>query len=372
MSNYNRREFAEALALGTLGTVGAGSRALSARGSERQNADARSGRTGSLTDVPGITVGHWTDTRRPTGCTAILFDQAAAAAADYSSSAPAESMGVLLQPVSPVERIHAVFLTGGGMFGVAAAGGVVRFLEERKVGFDWGTPDLRIPIVITGAIDDLALGDPRIRPDTDAAYKACAAAASSPVVEGNVGAGAGATVGKMHRARGYSGMKGGIGSASITLGNVVIGALAVVNAAGDVLDWRTGRIVAGARRPDGTLADSVDVMRALLTGPPGGAVQDPALGSTTIVVVATNVDLSKTAMTKVASMANCGAARAIRPYHTTGDGDQLIAVSTRKLQRPELQLTVLGALAADVVAEAIVRGVRAAKGVPEWPGLAAE
>jgi L-aminopeptidase/D-esterase-like protein len=280
-------------------------------------------------------------------------------------------MGVLLQLVSPVERIHGMFLTGGGMFGVAAAGGVVRFLEEHKVGFDWGTPDLRIPIVVTGAIDDLALGDPRIRPDADAAYKACAAATSGSVVEGNVGAGAGATVGKMHRARGYSGMKGGIGSASVRIGDVVIGALAVVNAAGDVLDWRTGRIVAGARRPDGTFADSVDVMQAMLTGPAGAAVQDPVLGSTTIVIVATNVDLSKPLLAKVASMANCGGARAIRPYHTTGDGDQLFALSTRKIQRPDLQVTVIGALAADVVADAIVRGVRAAKSVPGWPGLGA-
>ena len=366
MSGYTRRQFAGSLALGMAGT---GLVRATAGG---QDAGAAAARTGSLTDVPGITVGHNTDTRRPTGCTAILFEQGAAAGADYSSSAPAESMGVLLQPVSPVDRIHAIFLTGGGMFGVAAAGGVVRFLEEHKVGFDWGTPDLRIPIVLAGAIDDLALGDPRIRPDAEAAYKACAAATGGPVLEGNVGAGAGATVGKMHRARGYSGMKGGIGSASTTLGDVVIGALAVVNAAGDVLDWRAGRIVAGARRPDGTFADSVEVMRTpAAPGQAGAAVQDPVLGSTTIVVVATNVNLSKTALTKVASMANCGGARAVRPYHTTGDGDQLFAVSTRKIERPDLQLTVIGALAADVVADAIVRAVRAAKSVPGWPGLAA-
>jgi L-aminopeptidase/D-esterase-like protein len=366
MTDYSRREFAGSLAAGALSTVRVGSRSRASGLSGEQNGEAR---RGSLTDVPGISVGHWTDTRRPTGCTAILFDQAAAAGADYSSSAPAESSGVLLQPVSPVDYIHAIFLTGGGMFGVPASGGVVRFLEEHKVGFDWGTPDLRSPIVVTGAIDDLALGDPRIRPDADAAYKACAAATAGPVVEGNAGAGAGATVGKMHRGRGYSGMKGGIGSASVTLGDVVIGALAVVNAAGDVLDWRSGRIVAGARRPDGTLADSVDIMRGLIAGAPGGVVQDPVLGSTTIVVVGTNVDLPKTTLTKMASMANCGAARAVRPYHTTGDGDQLFAVSTRKLQRPDVQVTVLGALAADVVAEAIVRGVRAAKGVPGWPSV---
>ncbi|HET7095419.1 MAG TPA: P1 family peptidase, partial [Thermomicrobiales bacterium] len=202
----------------------------------------------------------------------------------------------------------------------------------------------------------------------EAAYKACLAATPGPVAEGNVGVGAGATVGKMHRGRGLGGMKGGVGTASLTLGEVVIAAFAVVNAAGDVLDWRSGRIVAGARRPDGTLADSVDVMHGIVSGSSGDApVADPALGSTTLAVVATNVTLDKTPLTKIAMMANCGAARAIRPYHTTGDGDQMFAVSTRRLARPNLQLTVIGALAADVVAEAIVRAVRAARGIEDWP-----
>jgi L-aminopeptidase/D-esterase-like protein len=312
-------------------------------------------------------VGHFTDTRRPTGCTAILFDRPSAAGVDYNGSAPGESQVVLLQPVSPVDRIHAIFLTGGGVLALPAAGGVLRFCEERKVGFDWGNPGLRIPIVVSAVIDDLSVGDPRIRPDADAAYKACAAASTQPVAEGNVGAGAGATIGKMHRGRGFGGMKGGIGTASLKLGDVVIGALAVVNAAGDVLDWRTGRLVAGARRSDGRLADSVEVMRSIVTGKPGGALEDEALRSTTLGVVATNVALNKTQLTKLAMMANCGAARAIRPYHTTGDGDQLFAVSTAAIGRTDLQLTVLGALAADVIAEAIVRGVRAARGIPEWP-----
>jgi L-aminopeptidase/D-esterase-like protein len=199
--------------------------------------------SGSLTDVPGIKVGHFTDTRRPTGCTAILFDSAAAAGVDYDGSAPGESQVVLLQPVSPVERIHALFLTGGGVLGLPSFGGVLRYLEERKIGFDWGAPGTPIPIVVSAVIDDLAVGDPTIRPDAQAAYAACAAASTAPVAEGNVGAGAGATVGKMHRGRGFGGMKGGLGTASVKLGDVVVGALAVVNAAGDVLDWRTGRIL---------------------------------------------------------------------------------------------------------------------------------
>jgi L-aminopeptidase/D-esterase-like protein len=322
---------------------------------------------GSLTDVPGIKVGHFTDTRRPTGCTAILFDAAFAAGVDYNGSAPGESQVVMLQPVSPVERIHALFLTGGGVLALPAAGGVLRHLGERNVGFDWGTPDVRIPIVVSAVIDDLAVGNARIRPDDAAAYKACEAASTSPVAEGNVGAGAGATVGKMHRGRGLPGMKGGLGTASLKLGDVVLGALAVVNAAGDILDWRSGRIVAGARRPDGSLADSVEFMHNIVLKTPGASkLEDDALRSTTLAVVATNVDLNKTSLTKLAMMANCGASRAIRPYHTTGDGDQLFAVSTGKLQRPDLQLTVLGSLAADLIAEAIVRGVRAATSVEGW------
>jgi L-aminopeptidase/D-esterase-like protein len=357
MTTYTRREFTQAIG-----------GAVAAAGAQRATQGPAAG-AGSLTDVPGIKVGHFTDTRRPTGCTAILFDPSAAAGVDYNGSAPGESMEVLLQPISPVERIHALFLTGGGLFALPASGGVLRYFEERHLGFDWGTPDLRIPIVVSAVIDDLAVGDPRIRPDSDAAYKACVAASTGPVTEGNVGVGAGATVGKMHRARGFGGMKGGIGTASLKLGDVVIGALAVVNAAGDVLDWRSGRIVAGARRPGGGFADSVEVMRSIVIGRPGAALQDPALGSTTLAVVATNVDVGKTALTKLAMMANCGAARAIRPYHTTGDGDQLFAVSTAKLQRTDLQLTVLGALAADVIADAIVRAVRAATSVDGWPAV---
>ena len=251
-----RREFAEAVAaLGALGVHRASGGETTKEATGITSAAAQvSSPAGSLTDVPGIRVGHFTDTRRPTGCTAILFDNAAAAGVDYDGSAPGESQVVLLQPVSPVERIHALFLTGGGVLALPASGGVLRFLEERKVGFDWGTPDLRIPIVVSAVIDDLAVGDPRIRPDAAAAYAACAAASTGAVAEGNVGAGAGATVGKMHRGRGLGGMKGGLGTASLKLGDVVIGALAVVNAAGDVLDWRTGRIVAGARREDGDVS----------------------------------------------------------------------------------------------------------------------
>ena len=330
--------------------------------------------SGSITDVPGLKVGHFTDSRRPTGCTAILFDEPAAAAVDYDGSAPGETQVVLLQPVSPVDAIHAILLSGGGVCGLGAVAGAMRFHEDRKIGFDWGSPGgLRIPIVVGAIIDDLAVGDSRIRPDPESAYKACEAASAAPVAEGNVGAGAGGTVGRMLQGQGMRGMKGGLGTASLRLGDVAIGALAVVNAAGDIFDWRTGKIVAGARRADGAgLADTVATLKKNLgSGTPHGRleVDDPVLRSTTLLVVATNIAYSKTQLAKIAMMANSGGAWAIRPYHTTGDGDQLFAVSTGRL-KADVPVSVMGALAAEVVAEAIVRGVMAAKSVPGWPAAA--
>jgi L-aminopeptidase/D-esterase-like protein len=325
--------------------------------------------TGSLTDVPGLKVGHFTDPRRPTGCTAILFDEPAAAGVDYDGSAPGEHLVVMLQPPSPVEQIHAILLGGGGVFGLGAVAGAMRYHEEKKIGFDWGSPGLRIPLVVGAIIDDLAVGDPLIRPDTETAYKACVAASTGPVAEGNVGAGAGGTVGRMLMGRGQRGMKGGLGTASLKLGDVVIGAVAVVNAAGDIVDWRTGRLIAGARTADGKgLADIMATLKkdVAARGRQGRIeINDPPLRSTTLVVVATNVAYTKTQLTKIAMMANSGGAWAIRPYHTTGDGDQLFAVSTAR-SKAEVPLSVMGALAAEVVAEAIVRGVLAAKSVEGW------
>jgi L-aminopeptidase/D-esterase-like protein len=332
---------------------------------------AAQGSAGSLTDVPGLRVGHWTDIRRPTGCTAILFDPDAGAGVDYNGSAPGETGVVLLQPVSPVESVHGLFLSGGGQFGLGAHAGMIRYLEDQKRGFDWGG-EVRVPIVPGAIIDDLALGDPRIRPDPGSAYRACEAASAKPVAEGNVGAGAGATVGRMLRRYTAGGMKGGLGTASLRVGDIVIGALAVVNAAGDVLDWRKGRIIAGARKAEGKgFADIVDVITRTIGTAAGakGVIDDPALRSTTLVVVATNITLTKTELTKVAMMANCGAARAIRPYHTTGDGDQLFAVSTRKLKRDDVNVTIVGTLAAEVVADAILRGVTTATSVEGWPAV---
>jgi L-aminopeptidase/D-esterase-like protein len=322
---------------------------------------------GSLTDVTGVRVGHFTDSRRPTGCTVILFDEPVTAGADYDGSAPGESLGVMLQPVSPLDHIHGILLTGGGPMALGATMGVIRFLEERRVGYDWGVPNVRVPIVVGAVIDDLALGDGRLRVGPDDAYRACEAASNAAVAEGSVGAGAGATVGKMLVGRGMPGMKGGLGSASTRLGDVIVAALVVVNAAGDVLDWRQGTIIAGARTADGrSFARTVDVLRRDLTTPrAAGPIADAPLRATTLTVVATNVSLTKTHLTKLAMMVNTGAARAINPYHTQGDGDQVLAFSTGAT-KASVSLTALGAIGAEVVADAIVRAVRLATSVAGW------
>lgn len=362
MSPIKRRECMRALA-GVAGLRFTGS--LASPGSMvLANENPATG--GSITDVPGIRVGNFTDKRRPTGCTVILFDNEASVGVDYDGSAAGSYLGVVLQPVSPVDTIHAMLLTGGGVLGLPTVAGVTRYLQERKVGFDWGLPEFRIPLVVGGVIADNEVGDPRIIPDADAAYQACEDASTRPIEEGNVGVGAGATIGKMLKE--YKGMKGGLGSASLRLGEVVIGALVVINAVGDIVDWRTGKIVAGARRPDGKgFVNIVETLKKI----PANRLQssrwlnDPILRSTTLVVVATNADFNKTAMTKIAMMASIGAGRTIRPYHTTGDGDSTFGVSTNKV-KSGLGISVIGALAAELVSEAVVRAAKAAKSVEGW------
>ena len=352
-----------------IGAIG-GAAALRVRTAAARGEQAEAA-AGALTDVGGLRVGHFTDTRRPTGCTAILFDKPANAGADYDGSAPGESLGVALQPVSPLDQIHAILLSGGGPMALGATAGVVRYLEERRIGYDWGVPNIRVPLVVGAVIDDLAIGDGHIRVGPDEAYRACEAAAARSVAEGSVGAGSGATVGKLFVQRGMSGMKGGLGTASARLGDVVVAALVVVNAAGDILDWRHGSIIAGARTPDGRdFARSVDVLRKELEmrGVDGAPLADRPFHATTLTVVATNVTVTKTHLTKLAMMANTGCARAIHPYHTQGDGDQVLAVSTGLVER-DVSLTALGAVASEVVADAIGRAVRAATSVPGWKAI---
>jgi L-aminopeptidase/D-esterase-like protein len=363
MRRIRRREF---------GRLTAGALAAATAGGSRTRAQAAAQieQAGSLTDVPGLRVGHFTDARRPTGCTAILFDEPAWAGVDYANSAPAEMLGVALQPVSPVDRIHGMLLTGGGPMGLGAVAGVVRHLEARGVGYGWGGPNVRVPLVVGAVIDDLSVGDGRIRPGPDEAERACVEATKDAAGVGSVGAGAGATVGKMFRGRGLAGMKGGLGTASFRRGDLVIAALTVVNAAGDIVDWRTGRIVAGARTADGRgFADSMAVLRdGFNTDRAAATLEDEPFRSTTLTVVATNLALDKTRLTRLAMMTNTGAARAIRPYHTEGDGDQVYAISTGAITR-DISVTAVAAITAELVAVSILRAVTEATGVEGWKAV---
>jgi L-aminopeptidase/D-esterase-like protein len=322
------------------------------------------GATGArgLTAVPRIKVGHFTLPERPTGCTVVLVDgEGAVGGVSQRGGAPGTRETDLLDPQNMVDKVNAVVLAGGSAFGLAAADGVMRYLEERGVGWKVGAAGV-VPIVPAAILFDLGFGgDAKIRPTADCGHRAAAAATSGPVAEGNVGAGAGATVGKM--AGPGRAMKGGIGTASITLPNgLSVGAIVAVNAVGDIVDPVSGQLVAGLRTADGkALADA----SALLRSGAIGATTPRAGGNTTIAVVATNARLSKADVNRVAAMADDAFARAIRPSHTTSDGDTVFALATG--QWGPAGATQVGALAADVLAEAIVRAVvqaRTLAGVP--------
>jgi L-aminopeptidase/D-esterase-like protein len=316
---------------------------------------------GGLTDVAGLRVGHFTHPERPTGCTVVLAEAGAVCGVDVRGGAPGTRETDLLDPVNLVERVHAVVLSGGSAFGLDVASGVVRWLEARGVGFAAG--NVRVPIVPAAILFDLGLGDPRIRPDAEAGLAACDAASAGPVAEGGVGAGAGATLGKLLGAE--RAMKGGTGSAAVRLdGNAVVAALAVVNAAGDVFDPDTGRLLAGARGVDGR---SIEGCAAVLGGAAPRTILSPR-ESTTLAVVATNVALDKAMARKVAQMAHDGLARAIRPAHTPWDGDTVFALSTGKL-RLEHAALVVGCAAAHAVSRAVVRAILCATGAAGFPAL---
>jgi L-aminopeptidase/D-esterase-like protein len=310
-------------------------------------------RPGAITDVEGIEVGHFTDTRRPTGCSVVLARDGAVAGVDVRGAAPGTRETDLLSPTNLVDAVHAIVLAGGSAWGLDAATGTVRWLEERGIGFDVRVGTL--PIVPAAVLFDILLGDAKIRPDAEAGYAACAAASRAAPAEGNVGAGAGAAVGKIFGIE--RAMKGGIGTASVTVGGVTVGALIACNALGDVLDPDTARVVAGARTPDGRAL--FDTRRALLAG----AAPKPLLAgtNTTIGVIATDADITKVQATKLAQMAHDGLARAINPVHTMSDGDTLFALGTRR--RPSPGMMVLGTMAAEATARAVLRAVQAAQGV---------
>lgn len=313
---------------------------------------------GSLTDVPGVEVGHWTSRRRPTGCTAILTRGGAVAGVDVRGGGPGTRETDLLSPERSVQQVHGVCLSGGSAFGLAAADGVAQFLEEQGIGFSAGPA--RVPIVPAAILFDLGLGDAEVRPDRKAGYRAAKAASSDAVVEGSVGAGAGATVGKLAGPK--RSMKGGIGSASVRVGDLVVGALAAVNAIGDVVDPRTGEVLAGTRSENGqglARAERLIRERLLVDLGPGQ--------NTTLGVVAANISWSQAQATKVAQMAHDGLARAIRPAHLPFDGDTIFALGTVGPEPDWNALGRIGALAAQVFAAAVVRAVlqaESAGGVP--------
>jgi len=307
----------------------------------------------SLTDVPGVRVGHWTDRAAGTGCTVVLCPKGAVAGVDVRGGAPGTREIALLDPTCTVDRVHAVLIGGGSAFGLAAADGVMRWLEERGHGFDAGVAT--VPIVPAAILFDLAIGRADVRPDAAAGYAACEAAHDGPVEQGCVGAGTGATVGK---ALGMAqATKSGIGSASRRIGSdLAAAALVAVNAVGDVIDPADGRIIAGARRREGGFAGSQQVMESAQER----MAQVWRSGNTTIGVIAVNAALTKTTATKVAQMAHDGLARAIRPVHTPVDGDTLFVLS---LGDVEADPGLIGAIAADVTAAAVLAAVRQAVGM---------
>jgi L-aminopeptidase/D-esterase-like protein len=311
------------------------------------------GRNDTLTAVAGIKVGHHELSERPTGCTAILTESPAIAGVDSRGGAPGTLQTSLLDPSGGVERVNAISLSGGSAFGLDAASGVVRYLDEQ---------DVHDPVVPAAVLIDLQVGaKPKVRPDADCGYRAARGASSAPVLQGNVGAGAGATIGK---SAGFDrAMKGGLGSAAIISSDgLIVAALVAVNAFGDVIDPATGRVIAGVRTADGqSLADARILLRTLDSPFPPAA-------NTTLGVIATNARLTKTEATRVAQMGQDGFARAIAPIHTPRDGDTVFALSTGRRAGPP-DVGRIGALAAEAVADAVVNAIRHAKSIPGYPAV---
>ena len=325
----------------------------------------------AITDIPGILVGHAQNDAALTGCTVILYEKGAVGGVDQRGGAPGTREIDALHPMHLVNKVHGIVLAGGSAFGLDAATGAMRYLEERGVGFD--TRIARVPIVPSAILFDLGIGNPDVRPDAAMGYLACQNASSEPPAEGNVGAGTGATVGKILGPSQC--MKSGIGTASMEIGaGVIVAAIAAVNAFGDVIDPATGQIIAGARCRDvgplhigapGYFADTLQVMQTLIGRT---ALGFSSRGNTVIGVVATNARLDKENVNKVAQMAHDGLARTIRPAHTMLDGDTIFSLATGK---HSADVNIVGAFAAEVFAQAILRAVRAAKPVAGIPAISA-
>lgn len=317
----------------------------------------------TITAVEGIVVGHAQDLEAITGVTVVLCKEGAVGGVDMRGTATGSREINPLDPLHLVERVHGICLAGGSAFGLDAAGGVMQWLEERGIGFNVG-PTV-VPIVPSAILFDLRIGDHRVRPDAAMAYRACEAASGEPALEGCVGAGTGATIGKLLGPAGA--MKSGIGSWSVTAPDgLCVGAIAAVNAFGDVLDPETGKIIAGCRNPSG--GGFIDTAK-IIAGPMPEKKYTPE--NTTLVVVATNAALTKSEAQKVSQMAQIGMAKTVSPCHSTLDGDTIFTIATGKLQAA-VSLNRLGVLAALATATAILRAVKTADpmaGLPAWKSL---
>lgn len=316
----------------------------------------------AITDVTGIKVGHYTDADSITGCTVILCENGAVGGVDVRGSAPGTRETDLLRPMNLVEKVQAILLSGGSAYGLDAAGGVMRYLEER--GFGYETLMAKVPIVPAAIIYDLNIGSPKVRPGAEEGYKACLAATDKAVAEGSVGAGTGATVGKIlgiERAT-----KSGLGTASREIGGgLVVAALVVVNAVGNVIDHKTGKTLAAPRNEQNNgFLDTVELLEQIYNW------YTPMPTNTTIGVIATNAGLNKEQANKLAQMAQDGIARAINPSHTMHDGDATFALS---LGDKTCDINILGSVAAEIVSDAIVRAIQHAEtlgGIPSIKDLA--
>jgi L-aminopeptidase/D-esterase-like protein len=321
----------------------------------------------SITDIAGIQVGHAQDQQALTGCTVVICEKGAIGGVDQRGGAPGTRETDAMHPMHLVNEIHAVVLAGGSAFGLDAASGVVRYLEERGVGFDVRVA--RVPIVPAAILFDLGIGSSEVRPDADMGYQACLNASTQRPAEGNVGAGAGATVGKILGMAGA--MKSGIGTASLEIGaGIIIGAIAAVNVFGDVIDPTSGQIVAGARvvqkgpikvGKGPYFADTLCVMESLIGRTMLGFASRE---NTTIGIVATNAKLDKEEINKVAQMAQDGLARTVRPAHTMLDGDTIFALATGD---KKADVNIVGAFGAEVFAQAVLRATRTAESVAGLP-----
>ncbi|SEP83737.1 L-aminopeptidase/D-esterase [Lachnospiraceae bacterium NE2001] len=311
----------------------------------------------SVNEIENIKIGQVENVEAATGCTVFLAEEGMRASVDVRGGGPASCETQLLNPLMAADRIHAIILGGGSAFGLTASGGVRKCLEERGIGFDVGVT--KVPLVVQSDIFDLTVGDTFTRPDVSMGYAAAKQALEAPnYKDGNFGAGCGATVGKI------AGMdyctKTGIGSTAVQIGELQVGAVVVLNALGDVYDWKTGQQIAGLLSEDKKgFQSTLDYMKQSIS-----VVDNKFTGNTTLAVVMTNAYFEKSQLAKIAGMAHDGYARSINPVHSTADGDSIYAVSLGEVKADQ---DLVGALAAEMVSEAIIRAVDSAENAYGFP-----